>query len=48
MYMMYIVLQGWLVDLINHFGELGGFQLLLDRFLKGPCLSVAVVAALLK
>lgn len=41
-------LQGWLVDLVNKFGKLGGFQILLDRFKDGPQLSVPVVAALIK
>lgn len=40
--------RGWLVDLINRFGELGGFQLLLDRFQTGKNLSVSVVFALLR
>ncbi|XP_008200473.2 probable ubiquitin carboxyl-terminal hydrolase FAF-X isoform X3 [Tribolium castaneum] len=40
--------RGWLVDLINRFGELGGFQLLLDRFQSGKNLSVSVVFALLR
>lgn len=40
--------RGWLVDLINRFGELGGFQLLLDRFQSGKNLTVSVVFALLR
>jgi ubiquitin carboxyl-terminal hydrolase 9/24 len=40
--------RGWLVDLINRFGELGGFQFLLDRFQSGKNLSVSVVFALLR
>lgn len=40
--------RGWLVDLINKFGELGGFQLLLERFQSGKNLNVAVVFALLR
>ncbi|XP_022918953.1 ubiquitin carboxyl-terminal hydrolase 9X [Onthophagus taurus] len=40
--------RGWLVDLINKFGELGGFKLLLERFQSGKSLSVAVVNALLR
>lgn len=40
--------RGWLVDLINKFGELGGFQILLDRFQSGKNLSVSVVFALLR
>jgi len=38
--------QGWLVDLVNHFGALNGFQILLDRFQKN--LSVPVIAALIR
>ncbi|XP_025080256.1 LOW QUALITY PROTEIN: probable ubiquitin carboxyl-terminal hydrolase FAF-X [Pomacea canaliculata] len=40
--------RGWLVDLVNRFGQLDGFQILLDRFTKGPPLSVPVVASLIK
>ncbi|KAK3714003.1 hypothetical protein RRG08_009701 [Elysia crispata] len=40
--------KGWLVDLVNRFGALGGFKILLERFLKGPPLSVPVVASLVK
>ena len=40
--------QGWLVDLVNKFGQADGFQLLLDRFTKGPSLSVPVIAALIR
>ncbi|KAF2881719.1 hypothetical protein ILUMI_24454 [Ignelater luminosus] len=40
--------RGWLVDLINKFGELGGFQILLERFQSGKNLSVSVVFALLR
>lgn len=40
--------RGWLVDLINKFGELGGFQSLLERFQTGKNLSVAIVHALIK
>ncbi|CAL4062679.1 unnamed protein product [Meganyctiphanes norvegica] len=32
--------RGWLVDLINLFGKLGGFQILLERFQSGKNLSV--------
>ncbi|CAG9771327.1 unnamed protein product [Ceutorhynchus assimilis] len=39
--------RGWLVDLINRFGELGGFQKLLERFQSGKNLSVSIVYALL-
>ncbi|MCL4118407.1 UNVERIFIED_CONTAM: hypothetical protein GTU68_037863 [Idotea baltica] len=40
--------RGWLVDLINLFGKLGGFQLLLERFQGDKNLTVAVVCALLR
>lgn len=40
--------RGWLVDLVNKFGELGGFQILLDRFQSGKNLTVSVVFALLR
>ncbi|KAL4220567.1 putative ubiquitin carboxyl-terminal hydrolase FAF-X [Mactra antiquata] len=40
--------KGWLVDLVNKFGSLDGFQMLLDRFTNGPSLSVPVIAALVK
>lgn len=40
--------RGWLVDLINSFGNLGGFQILLERFQSGENLSVAVMYALLR
>ncbi|XP_041351568.1 probable ubiquitin carboxyl-terminal hydrolase FAF-X isoform X2 [Gigantopelta aegis] len=40
--------RGWLVDLVNKFGSLDGFQILHDRFLKGPALSVPVICALIK
>ena len=40
--------RGWLVDLINQFGELNGFQLLLERFQNGKNLNVTVVYALLR
>ncbi len=41
---------GWLVDFINHFGRLNGFQLLLDRFTNTDQqkLNIQVIAALLK
>ena len=39
---------GWLVDLVNRFGELEGFQILLTRFKDGPPLSVPLIAALIK
>ncbi|KAH9509417.1 putative ubiquitin carboxyl-terminal hydrolase FAF-X [Bulinus truncatus] len=40
--------KGWLVDLVNRFGQLDGFTILLDRFLRGPPLSVPVIASLIK
>jgi ubiquitin carboxyl-terminal hydrolase 9/24 len=39
--------QGWLVDLVNRFGQLEGFQVLLDRFRSGN-LNVPVIAALVR
>lgn len=41
-------LQGWLVDLINKFGTLNGFQMLHDRFMSGQALNVQIIAALIK
>ncbi|XP_073422132.1 ubiquitin carboxyl-terminal hydrolase 9X isoform X1 [Dendrobates tinctorius] len=40
--------KGWLVDLINKFGTLNGFQLLHDRFMNGSALNVQIIAALIK
>ncbi|XP_061435835.1 probable ubiquitin carboxyl-terminal hydrolase FAF-X [Lethenteron reissneri] len=40
--------KGWLVDLINKFGALGGFQILQDRLLKGSAINVPIIAALIK
>lgn len=39
--------RGWLVDLINKFGELGGFQKLLERFQSGRNLSITVMYSFL-
>ncbi|XP_064639618.1 probable ubiquitin carboxyl-terminal hydrolase FAF-X isoform X3 [Lineus longissimus] len=39
--------RGWLVDLVNRFGQLEGFQILLDRFRAGS-LNVQVIAALVR
>ncbi|KAG8507344.1 putative ubiquitin carboxyl-terminal hydrolase FAF-X, partial [Galemys pyrenaicus] len=39
---------GWLVDLINKFGTLNGFQILHDRFTNGSALNVQIIAALIK
>lgn len=41
-------LQGWLVDLVNKFGTLNGFQILHDRFMSGQALNVQIIAALIK
>ncbi|GFU01705.1 probable ubiquitin carboxyl-terminal hydrolase FAF-X [Nephila pilipes] len=40
--------KGWLVDLINKFGNLGGFNLLLERFRSDTAVSVPVIAALIR
>ncbi|XP_075236606.1 ubiquitin carboxyl-terminal hydrolase-like faf isoform X2 [Lycorma delicatula] len=40
--------RGWLVDLINKFGNLGGFQILLERFQSGKNLTLPVIYALLR
>ncbi|XP_072539942.1 ubiquitin carboxyl-terminal hydrolase 9X-like isoform X4 [Salminus brasiliensis] len=40
--------KGWLVDLINKFGTLNGFQMLHDRFMSGLALNVQIIAALIK
>ncbi|ELW65826.1 putative ubiquitin carboxyl-terminal hydrolase FAF-X [Tupaia chinensis] len=40
--------KGWLVDLLNKFGTLNGFQILHDRFLNGSALNVQIIAALIK
>ncbi|XP_076338950.1 ubiquitin carboxyl-terminal hydrolase 9X-like isoform X1 [Tachypleus tridentatus] len=40
--------RGWLVDLINRFGVLNGFNILLERFQSGPVLSIPVIAALIR
>ncbi|KAG8178428.1 hypothetical protein JTE90_019137 [Oedothorax gibbosus] len=40
--------KGWLVDLINRFGELGGFYFLLERFQSGTAITVPVIAALIR
>jgi ubiquitin carboxyl-terminal hydrolase 9/24 len=45
---MMLIFQGWLVDLVNKFGSLDGFQILLDRFANSSTLSVPVIAALVK
>ncbi|RWS11107.1 putative ubiquitin carboxyl-terminal hydrolase FAF-X-like protein [Dinothrombium tinctorium] len=40
--------RGWLIELINKFGKLDGFKILLERFEKGPPLSVPLIAALIR
>ncbi|XP_014217217.1 probable ubiquitin carboxyl-terminal hydrolase FAF-X isoform X3 [Copidosoma floridanum] len=40
--------RGWLVDLINKFGSLNGFEILLKRFSSGRNLTVPVIYALMK
>lgn len=45
---LFCYLQGWLVDLINKFGTLNGFQILHDRFMSGQALNVQIIAALIK
>ncbi|XP_014240200.1 probable ubiquitin carboxyl-terminal hydrolase FAF-X [Cimex lectularius] len=40
--------RGWLVDLINKFGSLGGFQKLVDRFQPGNTVPVPVIHALIR
>ncbi|XP_045433076.1 probable ubiquitin carboxyl-terminal hydrolase FAF-X isoform X7 [Pipistrellus kuhlii] len=41
-------IHGWLVDLINKFGSLNGFQILHDRFINGSALNVQIITALIK
>ena len=40
--------RGWLVDLINRFGKMNGFQLLLERFQSEQNLSLPVMFALIR
>ncbi|XP_078379070.1 ubiquitin carboxyl-terminal hydrolase 9X-like isoform X2 [Oculina patagonica] len=40
--------KGWLVDLVNKFGILGGFNILQERICDGHNLSVPLLAALLR
>ena len=40
--------KGWLVDLVNQFGQANGFQILMERFSENSALSVPVVAAMIK
>jgi len=45
----FCLLKGWLIDFINRFGELGGFDKILTRFLSSETkLTISVVVALLK
>lgn len=37
-----------MVDFLNYFGELNGFDLLLERFTNNTKLSIQIIAALLK
>lgn len=41
-------MQGWLLDMVNLFGSLGGFQILHDRIVKGENLTVPLIAALIR
>ncbi|KAG2456362.1 USP9X hydrolase, partial [Polypterus senegalus] len=41
-------IHGWLVDLINRFGTLNGFQILHDRIMSGHALNVQIIAALIR
>ena len=43
-----VFVQGWLVDLVNKFGVLGGFSTLQERICGGENLSVPLLAALLR
>ncbi|XP_073726699.1 ubiquitin carboxyl-terminal hydrolase 9X-like isoform X2 [Misgurnus anguillicaudatus] len=40
--------KGWLVDLINKFGTLNGFEILHNRFMSSQALNVQIIAALIK
>ena len=40
--------RGWLVDLVNRFGKLGGFEQLLERFQSEQNLSLPVMYALIR
>ncbi|XP_065887407.1 ubiquitin carboxyl-terminal hydrolase 9X-like isoform X3 [Dysidea avara] len=40
--------KGWLVDMINLFGEHGGFEKFRDRILKGSALNVSIIAAMIR
>uniref|UniRef100_A0A8D8QPH5 ubiquitinyl hydrolase 1 n=1 Tax=Cacopsylla melanoneura TaxID=428564 RepID=A0A8D8QPH5_9HEMI len=40
--------RGWLVDLINLFGNMGGFQALLERFQNKSTLTIPLIFALIR
>uniref|UniRef100_H2XU19 Uncharacterized protein n=1 Tax=Ciona intestinalis TaxID=7719 RepID=H2XU19_CIOIN len=40
--------RGWLVDLVNYFGKLDGFEMLQKRFQSGTALNVPVIVALIR
>lgn len=40
--------KGWLVDLVNKFGLLDGFQILLERFESGTALNLSIIFALIR
>ncbi|XP_057193293.1 probable ubiquitin carboxyl-terminal hydrolase FAF-X isoform X1 [Triplophysa rosa] len=40
--------KGWLVDLVNKFGTLSGFQILHERFMGSQALNVQIIASLIK
>jgi len=40
--------RGWLVDLLNKFGLLGGFQKLSDRFQSNKVLTVPIISGLIR
>lgn len=40
--------RGWLVDLLNKFGRLDGFQLIRDRIMSDGALSVPIISALIR
>jgi ubiquitin carboxyl-terminal hydrolase 9/24 len=45
----FLIVKGWLIDCINRFGDLGGFDKILTRFLSSETkLTISVVVALLK
>ena len=40
--------QGWLLDMINTFGQLDGFKKLHNRIINGENLTVPLIAALIR